>query len=101
MSLKDIDVSYDKKKQILKGLSLDVEKGELVSLLGPSGCGKSTTLRVVAGFIDPQGGSFLLDGEDMTKVPVHKMDWYFRVIHYSHIFLCMTTWLSAFAQKNG
>lgn len=53
MSLKDIDVSYDKKKQILKGLSLDVEKGELVSLLGPSGCGKSTTLRVVAGFIDP------------------------------------------------
>ncbi len=41
-------------------------------LLGPSGCGKSTTLRVVAGFIDPQGGSFLLDGEDMTKVPVHK-----------------------------
>ena len=72
MSLKDIDVSYDKKKQILKGLNLDVEKGELVSLLGPSGCGKSTTLRVVAGFIDPQGGSFLLDGEDMTKVPVHK-----------------------------
>ncbi len=54
MSLKDIDVSYDKKKQILKGLNLDVEKGELVSLLGPSGCGKSTTLRVVAGFIDPQ-----------------------------------------------
>ena len=45
MSLKDIDVSYDKKKQILKGLNLDVEKGELVSLLGPSGCGKSTTLR--------------------------------------------------------
>lgn len=43
-----------------------------MSLLGPSGCGKSTTLRVVAGFIDPQGGSFLLDGEDMTKVPVHK-----------------------------
>ena len=72
MSLNQIDVSYDKKKQILKGLSLDVEKGELVSLLGPSGCGKSTTLRVVAGFIDPQGGTFTLDGDDMTKVPVHK-----------------------------
>ena len=72
MSLNQIDVSYDKKKQILKGLNLDVEKGELVSLLGPSGCGKSTTLRVVAGFIDPQGGSFSLDGDDMTKVPVHK-----------------------------
>ena len=48
MSLNGIDVSYDKKKQILKGLNLEVEEGELVSLLGPSGCGKSTTLRVVA-----------------------------------------------------
>ena len=72
MTLNQIDVSYDKKKQILKGLDLKVEKGELVSLLGPSGCGKSTTLRVVAGFIDPQGGSFTLDGEDMTRVAVHK-----------------------------
>lgn len=101
MSLKDIDVSYDKKKQILKGLSLDVEKGELVSLLGPSGCGKSTTLRVVAGFIDPQGGSFLLDGEDMTKVPVHKRNFglVFRVMHYSRIFPCMITWLLAFAPE--
>ena len=60
MSLNGIDVSYDKKKQILKGLNLEVEEGELVSLLGPSGCGKSTTLRVVAGFIDPQGGTFTL-----------------------------------------
>ena len=72
MTLNHIDVSYDKKKQILKGLDLKVEKGELVSLLGPSGCGKSTTLRVVAGFIDPQGGTFTLDGEDMTRVAVHK-----------------------------
>ena len=45
MTLNQIDVSYDKEKQILKGLDLKVEKGELVSLLGPSGCGKSTTLR--------------------------------------------------------
>lgn len=72
MTLNQIDVSYDKKKQILKGLDLKVEKGELVSLLGPSGCGKSTTLRVVAGFIDPRGGTFTLDGEDMTRVAVHK-----------------------------
>ena len=72
MTLNQIDVSYDKKKQILKGLDLKVEKGELVSLLGPSGCGKSTTLRVVAGFIDPQGGTFTLDGEEMPRVGVHK-----------------------------
>ena len=82
MTLDQIDVSYDKKKQILKGLSLDVEKGELVSLLGPSGCGKSTTLRVVAGFIDPQNGSFTLDGEDMTRVPVHKRN--FGIVFQSY-----------------
>ncbi len=72
MTLENIAVCYDKKKQILKGLNLEVEKGELVSLLGPSGCGKTTTLRVVAGFIDPQEGTFRLDGDDLTKVPVHK-----------------------------
>lgn len=72
VSLKNIDVSYDKKKTILKNLSLDMEKGELVSLLGPSGCGKTTTLRVVAGFVENQAGTFTLDGDDLTKVPVHK-----------------------------
>ena len=82
MTLNQIDVSYDKKKQILKGLDLKVEKGELVSLLGPSGCGKSTTLRVVAGFIDPQGGTFTLDGEDMTRVAVHKR--YFGLVFQSY-----------------
>ena len=104
MSLKDIDVSYDKKKQILKGLSLDVEKGELVSLLGPSGCGKSTTLRVVAGFIDPQGGSFLLDGEDMTKVPVHKRNFglvfqsRYPICRQSCVFPCV--WKSSACRKS-
>jgi len=72
LNLKDIAVAYHQKNYILQGLHLDIEKGELVSLLGPSGCGKTTTLRVVAGFIDPQEGNFILDGEDMTKVPVHK-----------------------------
>ena len=69
MSLNGIDVSYDKKKQILKGLNLEVEEGELVSLLGPSGCGKSTTLRVVAGFINPQGGTFVMSSPSNVKVP--------------------------------
>lgn len=82
MTLQNIDVCYDKKKQVLKGLDLEVEEGELVSLLGPSGCGKTTTLRVVAGFIEPQGGTFRLDGEDLTKVPVHKRN--FGIVFQSY-----------------
>ena len=72
MSLKNIDVWYDKKNNVLKELNLDIEKGELISLLGPSGCGKTTTLRVVAGFIEPKAGEFLLDGKDLTRTPVEK-----------------------------
>lgn len=72
LNLSDICVSYDKKHNVLEGLNLEINKGELVSLLGPSGCGKTTTLRVVAGFIEPNHGKFVLDGEDLTKVPVHK-----------------------------
>lgn len=82
MTLQDIDVCYDKKKQILKGLHLEVQEGELVSLLGPSGCGKTTTLRVVAGFMEPKNGVFTLDGADLTKVPVHKRN--FGIVFQSY-----------------
>ena len=51
IKLQNINVSYDKKTNLLENLNLNIKKGELVSLLGPSGCGKTTTLRVVAGFI--------------------------------------------------
>jgi ABC-type Fe3+/spermidine/putrescine transport system ATPase subunit len=51
------------------GLDLDVERGELVSLLGPSGCGKTTTLRLVAGLLAPDAGEVWLDGERITTVP--------------------------------
>lgn len=72
LNLKNLDVSYDKKVNILENFNLDIEKGELVSLLGPSGCGKTTTLRVIAGFIEPRRGEFVLNGKNLTKTPVHK-----------------------------
>jgi len=72
VDLNDIRVSYDGKNDILKDLNLAMEKGELVSLLGPSGCGKTTTLRVIAGLIEPNDGTFTVDGTNLTKVPVHK-----------------------------
>ena len=56
----------------LAELSLEVESGELVSLLGPSGCGKTTALRIVAGFEQPTRGELLVDGSDVTPVPASK-----------------------------
>lgn len=72
LELENIDVSYDKKIKVLENLNLSIENGEFVSLLGPSGCGKTTTLRVIAGFIEPISGRFILDNQDYTKIPVHK-----------------------------
>ena len=68
VTLNDINVSYDGKTQILKGLNLEIGEGELVSLLGPSGCGKTTTLRVIAGFIIPSSGQLFVDTEDRKSV---------------------------------
>jgi spermidine/putrescine ABC transporter ATP-binding subunit len=56
------------------GLSLQVRRGEFVSLLGPSGCGKTTTLRMIAGFVRPDRGRVLLDGEDVTETPPFHRD---------------------------
>ncbi|GAA1882185.1 ABC transporter ATP-binding protein [Lapillicoccus jejuensis] len=56
-------------RTIVDALDLTVAKGELVCLLGPSGCGKTTTLRMVAGFLDPDAGSVTIDGQDVTSLP--------------------------------
>ncbi|MEV0805007.1 ABC transporter ATP-binding protein [Micromonospora sp. NPDC050200] len=52
--------------------TLDVERGEFISLLGPSGCGKTTTLRMIAGLIEPTAGHICLDGKELTRTPVHQ-----------------------------
>src|SRR5512134_1847087 len=53
-------------------IDLEVGDGEFVTLLGPSGCGKTTTLRMVAGFIEPDSGEIWFDERRMTDVPPHK-----------------------------
>jgi putative spermidine/putrescine transport system ATP-binding protein len=52
--------------RVVKDFSLEIEKGEFISLLGPSGCGKTTVLRMVAGFETPTSGTIRIDGQDVT-----------------------------------
>lgn len=59
---------------VLDDLTIDVERGKLVSLLGPSGCGKTTTLNMIAGFDVPDSGSITLGGEEITSQPPNKRD---------------------------
>lgn len=82
VDLNEITVSYDGKHNILEGLNLKIEKGELVSLLGPSGCGKTTTLRVVAGYIQPRSGDLIVNDQNYTKIPVHKRN--FGIVFQSY-----------------
>ncbi len=82
LELRDITAGYDK-NIILKNLNLNVEKGELVSLLGPSGCGKTTTLRLIAGFSEPVSGNFFFNNKDYTKIPLHKRNFGFVFQSYA------------------
>ncbi len=56
------------------GVDLEVRRGEFLTLLGPSGSGKTTTLRMIAGFMGPTGGTIEIDGQDMTRVPPYRRD---------------------------
>ncbi|QKF71234.1 LPS export ABC transporter ATP-binding protein [Campylobacter geochelonis] len=61
-----------KKTNIIKGISLDVQSGEVVGLLGPNGAGKTTTFYMICGLISPTKGDIKLDNELVTKVSLHK-----------------------------
>ncbi|MBQ3817116.1 MAG: ABC transporter ATP-binding protein [Clostridia bacterium] len=71
VELKDISVSFDG-EQILDGLNLGIRDKEFITLLGPSGCGKTTTLRLIAGFLEPDSGDVMFEGEKINGVPAYK-----------------------------
>jgi len=58
----------------VQDVNLEIQEGELITLLGPSGCGKTTTLRMVAGFEFPSAGRIVLDGQEINSLPPHKRD---------------------------
>jgi putative spermidine/putrescine transport system ATP-binding protein len=56
----------------VENISVEIARGEFVSLLGPSGCGKTTTLQMIAGFVEPTRGKIVIDGKDITRLPPEK-----------------------------
>ena len=65
LEIRDLQVRYGGIEAV-KGISLDVPEGEIVTLIGANGAGKSSTLRAVAGLVKPAGGSISFKGEDIT-----------------------------------
>ncbi|MEG0919200.1 MAG: ATP-binding cassette domain-containing protein [Anaerovoracaceae bacterium] len=72
LELKDIELSYEADQVVLKGINLQVKKGEFITILGPSGCGKTTMLKVMAGLLTPQKGQVFIDGDEVTTLPPEK-----------------------------
>ena len=56
----------------VSNINLSLRQGEFFSLLGPSGCGKTTALRVIAGFLEPEAGEVVIDGQSMTNTPPNR-----------------------------
>ncbi|HEY2420112.1 MAG TPA: ATP-binding cassette domain-containing protein, partial [Neobacillus sp.] len=59
---------------IVKDINLDINRGEFLTMLGPSGCGKTTTLRMIAGFEEPDAGEIWIDGKPVSSIPPYKRD---------------------------
>ncbi|MBQ0014440.1 MAG: ABC transporter ATP-binding protein [Clostridia bacterium] len=71
IELKNISVAFDG-EPVLKDLNLKIRDGEFVTLLGPSGCGKTTTLRIIAGFQEPDAGEVIFEDKCINGVPAHE-----------------------------
>lgn len=72
LEIKDLEVYYGM-IQALKGISFNVNEGEVIALIGANGAGKTTTLHTISGLLNPKKGSVIFEGKDITKTPAHKI----------------------------
>lgn len=72
LHIEDLHVSYGAINAI-KGISFDVEQGEIIALIGANGAGKTTVLHTITGLVPPKSGSIVFNGTDLTKTPAHKI----------------------------
>jgi lipopolysaccharide export system ATP-binding protein len=71
LQVRNLRKSY-KKRLVLRDVSLDLARGEVVALLGPNGSGKTTCFYTIAGLVSPESGSVLIDGRDVTPLPMYR-----------------------------
>ena len=72
LEVKDIEVFYGV-IQAIKGISFEVNEGEVIALIGANGAGKTTTLQTITGLVSPKKGQILFEGQDITRVPAHNI----------------------------
>jgi branched-chain amino acid transport system ATP-binding protein len=72
LEIKDIEVYYGM-IQAIKGISFEVNEGEVIALIGANGAGKTTILHTITGLLSPKKGSVLFEGKDITRIPAHKI----------------------------
>ena len=72
LEIKDIEVYYGM-IQAIKGISFEVNEGEVIALIGANGAGKTTILHTITGLLSPKKGSVVFEGKDITKIPAHKI----------------------------
>ncbi len=73
LSIEQLEAAYEPGLPIVRGASLAVQPGEIVAILGPNGAGKSTLVKAVAGLVPVTAGRVLLHGQDITRVPAHRL----------------------------
>src|SRR5919198_4969672 len=72
LTLENVSVNYGA-IEALKGVTMHVEKGEVVTLIGANGAGKTTTLRTITGLLPPREGKVIFEGDDISAKPTHKL----------------------------
>ena len=72
LEIKDLEVYYGV-IQAIKGISFEVNQGEVIALIGANGAGKTTTLQTITGMLQAKKGQIIFEGKDITRVPGHKI----------------------------
>ncbi|AFV10368.1 ABC transporter, ATP binding protein [Thermacetogenium phaeum DSM 12270] len=85
LKLQDLAFAYEKNNEVLRGVTLEVESGEVLCLLGPNGAGKTTLFKSILGLLKPSKGKVLIDGKDVRDYPRKELAHYLGYVPQNHI----------------